>query len=215
PERAQLAVLRAAQRLQRGRRAPQHGDGARFACPDQRQVAGVIPEPVLLFVGGLVLLVDDDDRQVAKRREDGAPRADHHAGGAGVSLTTADPQGASASRAAPAGSLRSATRRRAASFFSCGRARGNAASSSSTGTPAGSRARSQARTSACRGDRAGGWAPGTAPAISTCGAWMRGLASEALSATRPRFPSATPVALRRPSGTSTRRPGSTVPAGNR
>src|SRR5205823_11381091 len=61
PQGAQPALFGAPQSLQRWGRAAQHGDRAGVAGADERQVAGVVAQPVFLLVGGLVLLVDDDD----------------------------------------------------------------------------------------------------------------------------------------------------------
>ena len=65
-QRAQLALVRPAQRLERRRGAAQHAHRARLLRPHQRKVARVVAEPVLLLERGVVLLVDDDDAQVAR-----------------------------------------------------------------------------------------------------------------------------------------------------
>ena len=57
----------------------EHDDGTGQARPHDPDVAGVVPESLLLLVGRVVLLVDDDEAQAAERGEDGRARPDHHA----------------------------------------------------------------------------------------------------------------------------------------
>ena len=52
---------------------------------NDRQIAGVIAEAILLFEGWIVLLVDDEDARRAQWREYRRAGADHHPGDAGAS----------------------------------------------------------------------------------------------------------------------------------
>ena len=70
------ADLRVVPGLERRRRAAEHDDGARALRAHHRDVARVIPQPLLLLVAPVVLLVDDENPEVPERREDGAACAD-------------------------------------------------------------------------------------------------------------------------------------------
>ncbi len=50
----------------------------REPAPHQGEVAGVVAEPFVLFVGGVMLLVHDDQPEVPHRRKEGRPGADDH-----------------------------------------------------------------------------------------------------------------------------------------
>ena len=76
-QRAQLSFLGAPERLQRRRGAAEDRDGLRLLRADQRQIARMVPEPLLLLVRGLVLLVDDEDSQLRDGRPDGSSRSHH------------------------------------------------------------------------------------------------------------------------------------------
>ena len=50
----------------------------REPAPHQGKVAGVVPEPFVLFVRGVMLFVHDDQTEVTHRRKEGRPGADDH-----------------------------------------------------------------------------------------------------------------------------------------
>ncbi len=70
----------AACRLKKGldprRRGTEDDRGPCKFSADQGQVPGVVPQAVVLFVGGVVLLIHDDQPEVPDRRKKGRPGAD-------------------------------------------------------------------------------------------------------------------------------------------
>ena len=72
--------------LERRRGGAEKNDALLHFRADDRDIPGVIARRFLLFVGSLVLFIDDDESEIFQRREDGAPRAHHDPGAAGVDL---------------------------------------------------------------------------------------------------------------------------------
>ena len=68
------------QAFQGGRGGAQHNRDVFLACAHQRQVAGVVAQAFLLFIGAVVLFVDDDQAGVFHRREQRRAGADNNVG---------------------------------------------------------------------------------------------------------------------------------------
>ena len=71
------ALLGVVQAFQRGRGRTQHHRQILEARADHRQVAGVVPQAFLLFIGGVVFFVDDDQPGVLERGEQRRAGAHH------------------------------------------------------------------------------------------------------------------------------------------
>ena len=65
--------------LERRRRRHQHDRHAGQRGAQHRHVAGLVADPVLLLVGGVVLLIDDDQAKLGKRQKQRRARADNDA----------------------------------------------------------------------------------------------------------------------------------------
>ena len=65
------------QAFQRGRGRPQDHRQILEAGADHRQIAGVIPQAFLLFIGGVVFFVDDEQAGVLERGEQRRAGAHH------------------------------------------------------------------------------------------------------------------------------------------
>ena len=77
-EQREAAVVRGVVGLGRRRGGCEHHHGARQPGAHDADVAGIVAEPVLLLVRGVVLLVDDDEAEPRKRSEDRRACADDH-----------------------------------------------------------------------------------------------------------------------------------------
>src|SRR5260370_12274730 len=83
PRKTQLPIApapRIGERLRRRRRGSEH-DRTFAELPERNcEVARVVANPLLLFVGGVMFLVDDDQSEAGNRSKDDRARTNHNTG---------------------------------------------------------------------------------------------------------------------------------------